>query len=1031
MNLQRSELATAELPALSDEERLSLVLVQEPYLGRPLEGLLTPSCEGVGAGIYVRDARLTVAVLHHLCTRNCMVCHIAGDDIYVVSAYFQYSEDIAPHLEHITGVLEHLRGKHVLIGVDSNAHSPMWHSLPRHYVGRGYRVCERREQMEDFLLARRLTVHNAPDQPFTFATENGESNIDVTVTTAGLRVEGWRVLPDASSSDHRLISYRVVGRQMRERGAAREGATSGPTPVRFRERGVDWARFRSRVHERVGSLRWDRPASDIARELTQAVGCSAYETLGEVGTGRKTRGYEWWTPALDALRKSCNRARKVWQMERKRGGALEGMAKREYHDRRSRYRKAMGKAQLDYFREVAEAGNGDPWGLAYRAVSGRLRPPPNVINCVELAEGLTGDAGAAMRGLLGALFPDDSEVGDTEYHGGVRSAAACVPLGRDAPPPSGRDMWDIVRNLPNTAPGIDGISARIVKQLWEVAGAELTAAMGRCVTEGVFPDAWKEGRLVTVPKGNGRPLTDPKAYRPITLLPVLGKILERVILHCAPSIQEGASSCQHGFTRGRSTLSALNEVLSIARESGRKYVQAIFLDISGAFDNAWWPMILLKAKNRGCPPNIYNMLRSYFSNRRVGLFVGGRVEWKTSTMGCPQGSVLGPALWNLLMDDLFELPYPDGVRLVAYADDVTVLIESDARSGIEASASCAMGLISEWGTRNRLAFSPAKSYSMTIKGGLARRPPTIRLGGASVASVRSTRVLGVVIDSGLSFGEHAKSIGERAASGFGKMTRVSAASWGVRYRALKVLYKGIFTATITYAAGCWWRRVSVHVVGGALLRAQRPALVLLTKAYRSTSTAALPVLAGVLPADLEVARAGRIDELRTAPRDVLRAGRKTSWDIAIRDWQARWEAESRGRELFRFFPDVAARVRATWVEPDYQVSQILTGHGCFRKRLNGMRLCERAECYCGEEDEDVDHVLWRCPMYEDERKRMLDGIVRREEGPVYYGDLVSGRDNFALLRAFARRWHRRRAAMEWGEASSATSQQVQPPTTTP
>lgn len=132
----------------------------------------------------------------------------------------------------------------------------------------------------------------------------------------------------------------------------------------------------------------------------------------------------------------------------------------------------------------------------------------------------------------------------------------------------------------------------------------------------------------------------------------------------------------------------------------------------------------------------------------------------------------------------------------------------------------------------------------------------------------------------------------------------------------------------------------------------------------------------------------------------------------VSEWQSRWDAESRGRETYRFFPDVAARLRATWVEPDYQVSQILTGHGCFRKRLSDMRLCERAECYCGEEDEDMDHVLWRCPLYEEERKWMLDGITRKEEGPVYYGDLVSGRDNFGRLRIFAHRWHRRRHAME-------------------
>ena len=116
---------------------------------------------------------------------------------------------------------------------------------------------------------------------------------------------------------------------------------------------------------------------------------------------------------------------------------------------------------------------------------------------------------------------------------------------------------------------------------------------------------------------------------------MLGKLLERVMLQCAPTIGNQISASQHGFSPGKSTVTALNDILRAAREGSGKYVQAIFLDISGAFDNAWWPMISTKVKRGRCPPNIYMMLADYFARRRVGLFVGNRVEWKVSTMGCP------------------------------------------------------------------------------------------------------------------------------------------------------------------------------------------------------------------------------------------------------------------------------------------------------------------------------------------------------------------------------------------------------------
>ncbi|CAB3260878.1 unnamed protein product [Arctia plantaginis] len=102
----------------------------------------------------------------------------------------------------------------------------MWYSDQRHLSGRGREARRRREEMEALILSRDLLVHNKAGQPHTFSSENGESNIDVTISTRGARTEDWRVMEDAIESDHRLIAEPLVG-----------------TPVRYRERGVDWNRF--------------------------------------------------------------------------------------------------------------------------------------------------------------------------------------------------------------------------------------------------------------------------------------------------------------------------------------------------------------------------------------------------------------------------------------------------------------------------------------------------------------------------------------------------------------------------------------------------------------------------------------------------------------------------------------------------------------------------------------------------------------------------------------------------------------------
>ncbi|GBP65871.1 Retrovirus-related Pol polyprotein from type-1 retrotransposable element R1 [Eumeta japonica] len=551
-------------------------MVQEQYTGAP--NILQTDKES-SAGILIVRNDLAVSMLAHLSNSHCLVCHVEPLDIHIISCYFQYSDSIDKHLDHLERVLNILRGRRILIGVDCNAHSPLWFCEQRQYTGRGPDTEYRRQRMEGFVFGRGLYLHNVEGQPSTFAGPSGESNIDLTLSTRNLGVANWRVHDGISSSDHRLITCRVSS-------AVESAARAQPAeePVRFRDRGVDWDKFECTIQSRIGRIPWGTPAAVVAERFTDAVVTSARECLGE----RKPRvynGYEWWNGELDTLRRTAARKKK----------------------QRWRYRVVMREARELYFKNIAESGNQNPWGIAYRAASGRCLAPRNVVNGLSLAEGYACDTRGAMSGVLRALCPDDDPGRDTEYHVLVRLAAAMVPSGRDVDPLVGTELGGIVRSLPTTAPGLDGISSRIVKHVWKAVQPEFVRLYDRCVIEGVFPGVWKSGRLLVLPKGNGRPATDPKAYRPITLLSVLGKILERILLKLATGLTSNLSTYQHGFLAGRSTSTALNFILGVARESECKYVQCIFLDISGAFDNAWWPMLMTKAKRGRLPSNLYSL----------------------------------------------------------------------------------------------------------------------------------------------------------------------------------------------------------------------------------------------------------------------------------------------------------------------------------------------------------------------------------------------------------------------------------------
>ncbi|GBP65881.1 Retrovirus-related Pol polyprotein from type-1 retrotransposable element R1 [Eumeta japonica] len=331
----------------------------------------------------------------------------------------------------------------------------MWHCERRHYVGRGTEAEHRRQQVEGFILGRNLVLHNGENQPTTFAGPRGESNVDLTMSTRGVTVQDWRVLDGASSSDHRLITCRVGGA---ESTVAR--AEPVEEPVRFRDRGVDADAFKNMIQFRMGK-------SD---------------------GGPRPRARK---------RKACQRMKAV-------GGSREAAARADFQQSRGRYRRSMRETQKAYFVKIADNGNVNPWGIAYRAATGRCTAPRNIINGLALAEGFAGDTVGAMSGMLRPLCPDDDPARDTRYHALVKVMATMVPSGRDAVTVGGVELGRIVGSLSNTAPGMDEISAAIVKHLWRAVQPEFVRVYEKCVQEGVFPRVWKNGRLLVIPKGNGR-----------------------------------------------------------------------------------------------------------------------------------------------------------------------------------------------------------------------------------------------------------------------------------------------------------------------------------------------------------------------------------------------------------------------------------------------------------------------------------------------------------------------------------------------
>lgn len=133
------------------------------------------------------------------------------------------------------------------------------------------------------------------------------------------------------------------------------------------------------------------------------------------------------------------------------------------------------------------------------------------------------------------------------------------------------------------------------------------------------------------------------------------------------------------------------------------------------FDNVWWPLVLDSLKNRECPKNVFGVLQSYFGDRQVLLVYNSMEVSKRATRGCPQGSVLGPACWNLMFHGLLrQLEQSVGNNFIAYADDLLVLIEGNTRREIEIKGQQVVDQIVDWCRFAKLQISERKTEAILI-----------------------------------------------------------------------------------------------------------------------------------------------------------------------------------------------------------------------------------------------------------------------------------------------------------------------------
>ena len=313
----------------------------------------------------------------------------------------------------------------------------------------------------------------------------------------------------------------------------------------------------------------------------------------------------------------------------------------------------------------------------------------------------------------------------------------------------------------NKSHGWDEVSSKMVIICGESIVEPLFMIFNNCISKGIFPEVWKKANVVPIHKKNKK--NEIINYRPISLLPIFSKVFEKLIfnnLYSYLKLHSLITSKQSGFIQGDSTINQLLSIIEMIRSSFDcnipKDVRAIFLDISKAFDKVWHTGLIYKLKQNGVSEHLLLILENFLSDRYQRVTLNGKTSsWRKVNAGVPQGSVLGPLLFLIYINDLIKDMKCDA-RI--FADDTSIFkIVNDANEAFD-DLTHDLKLVERWGWQWRMSFNPDPLkppveviFSTKTK---AIVHPEIIFNGIPLSRQDEHKHLGLILDKKLCFHNH-------------------------------------------------------------------------------------------------------------------------------------------------------------------------------------------------------------------------------------------------------------------------------------
>lgn len=401
---------------------------------------------------------------------------------------------------------------------------------------------------------------------------------------------------------------------------------------------------------------------------------------------------------------------------------------------------------------------------------------------------------------------------------GVRKALRDTEDSEIIRPTSPSEVRTIIKQLKiKKAPGKDGITNKMIRHAPPKAVMHIVAIINAILRLRYFPDKWKVADVIVIPKPGGQ-LQFPQNYRPISLLPCLGKVAEKAILWRLKEYESQLHVIpdeQFGFRESHSTTDqVLRVVENIATGfEWNRYTGTVFLDVSKAFDKTWHNGLLHKFIQAGFPIGIIKLMKSYLTNRFFTVKIGStRSSRRRITAGVPQGALLSPFLYSIYTSDMPRMKEDAATTVALYADDTAVMVRHKSAEHATTRLQDAVERLEQWFRDWRIEVNAAKSVAVMFSKRRSHHPAgEVSMFGTPIPWADQAKYLGVILDKKLTFRPHLTCARQKAIGVMKQLYpmihRRSRLSMGNKL----LMYKMIVRPTMLYASPVWGHAARSHI----------------------------------------------------------------------------------------------------------------------------------------------------------------------------------------------------------------------------